>query len=75
MKRPAYLEIPRDRVGPEVPLVADTGDCLSAAVEIRSNDCVAPAYYATMGFAIPAALGLQVARGRFVAAFRERVHR
>ena len=49
---------------PEVPLVTDTGDCLFAAVEIRSNDCVAPAYYATMGFAIPAALGLQVSSGR-----------
>src|SRR6187549_2103599 len=49
---------------PEVPLVSDTGDCLFAAVEIRSNDCVAPAYYATMGFAITAALGLQVASGR-----------
>jgi len=49
---------------PEVPLVSDTGDCLFATVEIRSNDCVAPAYYATMGFAIPAALGLQVASGR-----------
>ena len=44
--------------------MSDTGDCLFAAVEIRSNDCVAPAYYATMGFAIPAALGLQVSSGR-----------
>jgi indolepyruvate decarboxylase len=33
-------------------------------VEIRSNEVVAPAYYATMGFAVPAALGLQVATGR-----------
>jgi len=49
---------------PDVPLVSDTGDCLFAAVEIQSNDCVAPAYYATMGFAIPAALGLQVSSGR-----------
>ena len=49
---------------PDVPLVTDTGDCLFAAVEIRSNDCVAPAYYATMGFAVPAALGLQVSSGR-----------
>jgi indolepyruvate decarboxylase len=49
---------------PDVPLVSDTGDCLFAAIEIRSNDCVAPAYYATMGFAIPAALGLQIASGR-----------
>ncbi|HZI79159.1 MAG TPA: indolepyruvate/phenylpyruvate decarboxylase [Vicinamibacterales bacterium] len=49
---------------PDVPLVSDTGDCLFAAVEIQSNDCVAPAYYATMGFAVPAALGLQVSSGR-----------
>jgi hypothetical protein len=45
-----------------------------ASVEIRSNDCVAPAYYATMGFAIPAALGRQVSSGRRpLQAFKERV--
>jgi indolepyruvate decarboxylase len=49
---------------PELPLVSDTGDCLFAAVDIRSNECVAPAYYATMGFAVPAALGVQVSSGR-----------
>jgi indolepyruvate decarboxylase len=48
----------------DVPLVSDTGDCLFAAVDIRSNEIVAPAYYATMGFAVPAALGVQVATGR-----------
>jgi indolepyruvate decarboxylase len=47
-----------------VPLVSDTGDCLFAAVDVRSNEIVAPAYYATMGFAVPAALGVQVATGR-----------
>src|SRR5687767_2488242 len=49
---------------PEVPLVSDTGDCLFASVEIRSNEIVAPAYYGTMGFAVPAALGVQIAAGR-----------
>jgi indolepyruvate decarboxylase len=49
---------------PDVPIVADTGDALFASVEIRSNECIAPAYYATMGFAVPAALGLQVSSGR-----------
>jgi indolepyruvate decarboxylase len=49
---------------PEMPVVTDTGDCLFAAVEIRADECVAPAYYATMGFAVPAALGLQTASGR-----------
>jgi indolepyruvate decarboxylase len=49
---------------PECPLVADTGDCLFAAVDVCGDEIIAPAYYATMGFAIPAALGLQVASGR-----------
>jgi indolepyruvate decarboxylase len=49
---------------PDVPLVADTGDALFASVEVRVNECVAPAYYATMGFAIPAALGIQISSRR-----------
>lgn len=48
----------------DTPVVADTGDCLFASVDIQANDVIAPAYYATMGFAIPAALGVQVASGR-----------
>jgi thiamine pyrophosphate-dependent acetolactate synthase large subunit-like protein len=40
----------------------DTGrrryrDALFAAVDIRANEIVGPGYYATMGFAVPAALG------------------
>jgi indolepyruvate decarboxylase len=49
---------------PDVPLVCDTGDALFASVEIRSNELLAPAYYATMGFAVPAAIGLQVSSAR-----------
>ena len=37
---------------------------LFASVEIQANECVAPAYYATMGFAVPAALGAQMSSGR-----------
>ena len=48
----------------EMPLIADTGDALFASVDIRANECIAPAYYGTMGFAIPAALGVQIASGR-----------
>ena len=48
---------------PDIPVVADTGDCLFASVDIRANICVAPAYYATMGFAIPGAMGLQLSSG------------
>ena len=49
---------------PEMPLIADTGDALFASVDIRANECIAPAYYGTMGFAVPAALGVQIASGR-----------
>ena len=48
----------------EMPVVSDVGDCLFAAVDIRSNQCVAPAFYATMGFAVPGAIGLQVTSGQ-----------
>lgn len=48
----------------EMPLVTDTGDALFASVDIRANHCIAAAYYGTMGFAVPAALGLQIASGR-----------
>jgi indolepyruvate decarboxylase len=48
----------------DVPIVADTGDAMFASVDIRANEIVAPAYYATMGFSIPAALGLQIVSGR-----------
>jgi GNAT superfamily N-acetyltransferase len=47
-----------------LPIVSDTGDCLFASVDIRGSDFIAPAYYATMGFAIPAALGAQIASGK-----------
>jgi len=49
---------------PDMPLVSDTGDCLFASVDIRAVDFIAPAYYATMGFSIPAAIGVQVSSGR-----------
>ena len=48
---------------PGFPLIADTGDCLFASVDIRADICVGPAYYATMGFAVPAALGFQATSG------------
>ncbi len=54
-----FLEVHGD-----MPLVADTGDSLFASVDIRANECIAPAYYATMGFAVPAAMGAQIASGR-----------
>jgi indolepyruvate decarboxylase len=49
---------------PDLLLVADTGDSLFASVDIQADECIAPAYYATMGFSVPAALGVQISSGR-----------
>jgi indolepyruvate decarboxylase len=41
----------------EMPLVADTGDCTFATLRIQTSTILAPSFYATMGFAVPAAIG------------------
>lgn len=46
-----------------MPIAADIGDCLFAAMDIENTELVAPGYYATMGFGVPAGLGLQAATG------------
>jgi indolepyruvate decarboxylase len=46
-------------------VVADVGDALFASTELTTHkrtEFLAPAYYTSMGFAVPAALGAQVAR-------------
>ncbi len=48
----------------EMPLVTDTGDCLFCSNEIDTQMVLASAYYATMGFGVPAALGFEAATGR-----------
>ncbi len=46
---------------PGLPLAADIGDCLFTALDIAHTDLVAPGYYASMGYGVPAGLGLQAA--------------
>lgn len=46
-------------------VIADPGDSLFASSELvihRQTEFISPAYYTSMGFAVPAALGAQVAR-------------
>jgi len=46
-------------------VIADVGDALFASTELvihRRTEFLSPAYYASMGFAVPAALGVMVAR-------------
>lgn len=43
-------------------LIVDPGECLFASVDLTSpNWCLASAYYATMGYAVPASLGAGLA--------------
>jgi indolepyruvate decarboxylase len=46
-------------------VIADTGDALFASTDLvihQQTEYIAPAYYASMGFAVPAALGAMLAR-------------
>src|SRR6185295_10123376 len=50
---------------PDMVVVCDVGDCLFAAVELRVHErteFIASAFYTSMGFGMPAALGAAVAR-------------
>jgi indolepyruvate decarboxylase len=47
-----------------LPLACDIGDCLFTAMDISPTALIAPGYYATMGYGVPAGLGLQVATGQ-----------
>lgn len=50
---------------PEMIVVCDVGDCLFAAIDLRvheQSEFFASSYYTSMGFAVPAALGAQIAR-------------
>lgn len=46
------------------PVVSDIGDCLFASIHLEDVEILAPAYYATVGYGIPAALGAMVVTGR-----------
>lgn len=48
----------------EMPLVTDTGDCLFCSHQVDTQAVLASAYYATMGFGVPAAMGFEAATGR-----------
>jgi indolepyruvate decarboxylase len=47
-----------------MPVASDVGDCLFTAMDLAPTALVAPGYYATMGYGVPAGIGVQVASGR-----------
>lgn len=46
-----------------MPIVSDIGDCFFTALDIEHTALLAPGYYATMGYGVPAGLGLQASSG------------
>lgn len=46
-----------------VPLISDIGDCLFASLHAKPSLLLAPAFYASMGYAVPAAFGVQAVTG------------
>ncbi len=42
-------------------VVSDVGDCLYAGLSLKTNTFIAPGYYSSMGFGVPAAIGAQLA--------------
>ena len=47
-----------------LPIASDMGDCLFTALDMEQTALVAPGYYATMGYGVPAGLGVQAATGQ-----------
>ena len=58
----AALNLLMSEHGP-IPLASDVGDCLFTAMDVQPTAFIAPGYYATMGYGVPAGLGLQAATG------------
>lgn len=42
-------------------VVTDTGDCMYAGMSLKTDVFLAPGYYVSMGFGVPAAIGAQLA--------------
>ncbi len=48
----------------EMPIISDMGDCLFTTLKIKAPMVMASAYYCTMGFGVPAAIGYSVTTGQ-----------
>jgi indolepyruvate decarboxylase len=44
-------------------IASDIGDCLFTALDMENTALVAPGYYATMGYGVPAGMGIQAGGG------------
>ncbi len=48
----------------EMPIISDTGNCLFATLKMKTSSVMSSAYYATMGFAVPASIGYALTTGK-----------
>jgi indolepyruvate decarboxylase len=63
MSIPRLIAVLNAALTPDMSVVCDVGDCLFAALDLRVHErthFLASAFYTSMGFAVPAALGAQV---------------
>jgi len=60
----ALFQTLNDRLTEDMVVIADVGDCLFGAADLtirRRTEFIGPAYYASMGFGVPASIGAQLA--------------
>jgi len=60
----ALFSMINDFITDDMVVISDIGDCLFGAVDLkihRRTEFISPAYYASMGFAVPASIGAQMA--------------
>ncbi len=60
----ALFQMLNDRITEDMVVIADIGDSLFGAVDLtihKRTEFLSPAYYTSMGFAVPAAVGAQLA--------------
>lgn len=48
-------------MGEQYSVVSDVGDCLYAGMSLKTDIFIAPGYYSSMGFGVPAGIGAQIA--------------
>lgn len=50
-----------DMLSEKFSVVSDVGDCLYAGMSLKTDIFIAPGYYSSMGFGVPAGIGAQIA--------------
>lgn len=57
LRSSSIIEILNTFIGDEMVVVTDVGDCLFSCIDMRVNRFIGPAFYASMGFGVPAGIG------------------